>query len=313
MSRRYLLRRAWQALIVLLAAYTVAFLLFAALPGDAVMARYASPEMGLSPEQIQEIRQAYGADEPLYVRYVATLAGFFTGNFGSSLSSGASVATLLAEAIPATLTLALCGFAAAIVLALGLSLLATYGHQRWIRHLVRTFPSIMVSLPVFLVGIILIQLFSFRLGWVPTIGASSTQALILPTLTLAVPIGAPLTQVLINSIDEVHREDFVDVVRARGATPGWVLWHNVLRNASIPVLTVSGVLFTELVSSAVVTETVFGRTGIGSLTVEAVATRDTPILLAVVVIAALFFVIISFLVDVAYPVIDRRIQLEEVR
>ncbi len=125
-------------------------------------------------------------------------------------------------------------------------------------------------------------------------------------------MGAPLAQVLIASIDEVNREDFVDVVKARGARPAWILWHNVLRNASLPVLTMSGVLFTELVSNAVVTETVFGRTGIGSLTVEAVASRDTPILMAIVVIAALLFVVISFLVDLTYPVIDRRIKLEEV-
>ncbi|MFT3943779.1 MAG: ABC transporter permease [Ancrocorticia sp.] len=312
MTRRFLVRRVWQALIVLLAAYTVAFLLLAALPGDAIMARYASPELGLSPAQIEEIRVAYGADEPVLVRYAETLFGFLIGDFGNSLKSGASVGALLLNAIPSTLALAVCGLGAGVVVAFVLAITATYGHVRWVRRLVRSFPPVMVSLPAFWVAIILVQFFSFRLGWVPTIGASPVEALILPTLTLAIPMGAPLAQVLIASIDEVNREDFVDVVKARGARPGWILWHNVLRNASLPVLTMSGVLFTELVSNAVVTETVFGRTGIGSLTVEAVASRDTPILMAIVVLAALLFVVISFLVDLAYPVIDRRIKLEEV-
>ncbi len=312
MTRRFLVRRIWQALVVLLAAYTVAFLLLAALPGDAVMARYASPEMGLSPAQIEEIRLAYGADKPILLRYVESLFGFFIGDFGNSLKSGAAVGTLLAQALPATLILALCGLGAGIVFAFSLAILATYGRQHWLRRIVRAFPPVLVSLPVFWVGIVLVQIFSFKLGWVPTIGASPLEALILPTLTLAVPMGAPLAQILIASIDEVDGEDFVDVVKARGAKPAWILWHNVLRNASLPVITMSGVLLTELISNAVVTETVFGRVGIGSLTVEAVASRDTPILLAVVAIAALLFVIISFLVDVAYPVIDRRITLEDV-
>lgn len=312
MSLRLIAIRSGQALLVLLVAYTVAFVLLAALPGDAVMARYASPEMGLSPAQIEEIREAYGADDPLVYRYLGTLGGYVTGDLGTSLKSGASVGTLLAESIPSTLILALCGITAAVVLALVLALLATYAGQRWVRRLVRTFPPLLVSLPVFLVGIALIQLFSFQLGWVPVIGAGPVQQLILPTVALAVPIGAPLAQVLINSIDETNRQGFVDVVKARGARPSWVLFRNVLRNASLPAITTAGALFTELVSNAVVTETVFGRPGIGRLTVEAVATRDTPILLAIVVLAALLFVIISLAVDLLYPVIDRRLRTEVV-
>lgn len=310
MNGKYTFRRTWQALIVLLAAYLTAFLLLSALPGDAVMARYASPELGLSAEQIAQIRDQLGADQPLHTRLFTGLGHFATGNWGNSLATGASVGSLLAEALPSTLILALSGFTAAVIFAGILALTATYGHQRWLRNLVRSFPPILISLPVFWVGIILIQIFSFQLGWVPVIGATPVQELILPSAALAFPIAAPLAQILINSIDETHQQPFVTVVKARGARPSWVLWRNVLRNASLPVLTLAGVLFTELVSNAVITETVFARPGIGRLTVDAVATRDTPVLLAVVVLSALVFVFINLIIDLTYPIIDRRLRSE---
>lgn len=310
MRGRFIFRRSWQALVVLLAAYLVAFLLLAALPGDAVMARYASPELGLSADQIEQIRQQLGADQPLHQRFFTGLSQFATGNLGNSLATGASVGSLLAEAIPSTLILALCGFVTAVLLAVTLALLATYGQQRWVRRLARSFPPVLVSLPVFWVGIILIQVFSFQLGWIPVIGAGPIQQLILPSLALAVPVGAPLAQVLINSIDETNEQPFVNVVKARGARPSWVLTRNVLRNASLPAITMGGVLFTELVSNAVITETVFGRPGIGRLTIDAVAMRDTPVLLAIVVLCAFVFVVINLVIDLAYPVIDRRLRTE---
>ncbi len=312
MTKNFVIRRTLQAGGVLLAAYTVAFLLLGALPGDAVLARYAGPDMGLPPEQIEAIRLHLGVDRPLHVRLVTGIGKFFTGNWGNSLASGASVGTLIATALPSTLTLALCGFIGAVILALAISILATYGRVRWLRQLVRSFPPFLVSLPVFWVGILLIQVFSFQLGWVPVIGASPIQQLILPTIALSVPIAAPLAQVLINSIDEVNRQPFVTVVQARGARPGWILTRNVLRNASLPAVTLGGVLFTELISNAVITETVFGRPGLGRLTVDAVAMRDTPVILAVVVLSALIFVIISLVIDLAYPLIDRRLRTEAV-
>lgn len=304
----YVLRRVGQAVLVLVLAYTAAYLLLAALPGDAVLARYGSPELGLTPDQIEAIRQSLGADQPLIVQYVRSIAGFLTGDFGYSVASGAAVSDLIVTALPPTLTLAVLGLALAVLLAVTIAFTATYGGGRWLRRVFRGIPPLFVSLPVFWIGIILIQVFSFRLGLVPVIGANPVQALILPVITLAIPIAAPLAQVLMRSIDEVREQPFVTVVRARGASTSWLLWRNVARNALLPTLTMAGLLFGELVGGAVVTETVFARAGIGQLTAQAVANRDTPVLLAVVVISTVAFVVINLIVDLLYPVLDARLR-----
>ncbi|QBE48707.1 ABC transporter permease [Leucobacter triazinivorans] len=308
MSGTALLRRVGQAFLVLALAYTGAYVLLAALPGDAVMARYGSPDLGLTPEQIAEIRESYGIDQPLVVRYVESIGAFLRGDFGYSVQSGAKVSELIAEALPSTLALAGLALASAVFLAVVIAFTASYGRGRWLRRIFRNLPPLFVSLPVFWIGIVLIQVFSFRLGLVPVIGASPAQALILPVLTLTIPIAAPLAQVFLRSIDEVREQPFVNVVRARGANTSWLLWRNVAPNALLPALTMAGLLFGELVGGAIVTETVFGRVGIGSLTAQAVANRDTPVLLAVVVIATVVFVTINLVVDLLYPVLDARLR-----
>lgn len=310
----YLLRRTGGALLVLALAFTAAYVLLAALPGDAVLARYGNPDLGLTPDQLAEIRASYGADRPAIIQFLDTAASFLRGDLGYSVQSGAAVSALLAEALPSTLTLAALGLLVAVVLAVAIAALATHpglqSHRvtRALRSTLRGLPPLMVSLPVFWIGIVLIQVFSFQLGLVPLLNASPAQALILPVATLAVPIAAPLAQVLIRSIDEVMAQPFVAVARARGASSTWLLWHTVARNAVLPTLTMAGLLFGELVGGAVVTEAVFGRTGIGQLTAQAVTARDTPVLLAVVVISTVVFVLINLVVDLLYPVLDARLR-----
>lgn len=311
---RYVLRRTGGALLVLVLAFIAAYIMLTALPGDAVLARYGNPDLGLTTAQLAEIRAAYGADRPALVQFLDTAASFLRGDLGYSVQSGAAVSVLLAEALPSTLTLAALGLVAAVVLAVGIAVLATHGSLRgsrataWLRTTLRGLPPLMVSLPVFWIGIVLIQVLSFQLGWVPVLNASPAQALILPVVTLAIPIAAPLAQVLIRSIDEVSSQPFVSVTRARGATTTRLLWRTVARNAVLPTMTMAGLLFGELVAGAVVTETVFGRLGIGQLTAQAVAARDTPVLMAVVVISTVVFVLINLVVDLLYPVLDPRLR-----
>lgn len=308
MTGSQILRRIGQAVLVLLITYTVAFLLLSALPSDGVMARYASPDLALSAEEIARIRETYGADEPLLLQYFGALTGFLTGSFGYSVQTGTPVGTMIVESLPGTVALSVASFLLAIIIALAIAVLATTRTFGFLGDLVRSLPAFMVSLPTFWLGIVIIQVISFRLGWVPVIDASPWQALILPSITLAVPISAPLAQVLVRSIDQVHRQPFIQVVRARGAGEAWIFWRNVLRNAMLPALTMAGLLFGELVGGAVVTEAVFGRAGIGQITVQAVANRDTPVLLAVVVIAATLYVLINLIVDLLYPVLDPRLR-----
>lgn len=305
---RYALRRAGQAAIVLIAAFTATFILLQLLPGDAILIKFQSPELGLSPEQISSIRVAYGADGPWWQQYVVTLAGYARGDFGFSTQYGTPVLQLIGEALPQTAALATLGFTLAVVIAVVIAFASTLSPFAWLRNLLRSLPGLFVSVPVFWLGILLIQVFSFGLGWVPIVGADPVVGLILPVLTLAVPISAPLAQVLVRSIDEVHLQPFTTVIEAKGASRSWLLWKSVARNAVLPTLTIAGVLFGELIGGAVVTETVFGRAGIGRITEQAVANQDIPVLQGIVLIAALTFVVVNLVVDLLYPVLDPRLR-----
>ncbi|WP_022891388.1 ABC transporter permease [Agromyces subbeticus] len=308
----YLARRVGQALVVLALAFTVTFVLLQALPGDAILIKFESPELGLSPEQIADIRASYGADVPAWQQYLHTVSGFLVGDFGYSVQYGTPVHELLAAALPETLALAGLGFLVAVLIAVSVAFLSTLAPFAWLRQALRSLPGVFVSVPVFWLGIVLIQVFSFQLKLVPVIGADPVQSLILPVLTLAIPISAPLAQVLARSIDDVALSPFVAVVRAKGAGPARVLWRDVARNALLPTITIAGVLIGELIGGAVVTETVFGRAGVGRLTEQAVANQDVAVLQAIVILAAVVFVVVNLAVDLVYPVLDPRLKRKAV-
>lgn len=304
----YLLRRTGQALLVLWAAFSVSFVLLQLMPGDAVLIKFLNPDLGLGPDQIADIQAAYGADQPVWRQYLHTLGQFLTGHFGYSLQAGVPVSEGLATNLPPTLRLAALGLAAALLLALGLALAASVVRVRAVRALLQSLPSLFVSIPVFWLGIMLIQWVSFRWGWVPVINPGPWQGLILPTLTLAVPISAPLAQILMRNLDAALAQPYVAVARAKGASQLHVLLRHAARNALLPVLTMAGVLFGELLAGAVVTEAVFGLNGLGSLTQQAVGNQDTAVLQAVVMVSAAAFVTINLIVDLLYPWLDPRLR-----
>jgi peptide/nickel transport system permease protein len=304
---RYLIGRIGQAVAVLAATFTAAFLLLQVLPGDAIMIKFMSPEMGLSADQIAEIRAAYGADLPIWEQYLKTVRNFLTGNFGYSIQAGVPVSQQLATNLPPTLLLASLGFVAALALTIVLAALSNMVGLAWLRSALQSLPSLFISVPVFWLGIMLIQIFSFQLGLVSVISPGPVERLILPVATLAIPISAPLAQILMRNIDEVLAQPFVAVARAKGASRTWVLWKHVARNAILPTLTIAGVLFGELLAGAVVTEAVYGLNGLGGLTYQAVGNHDTAVLQTIVVISALAFVTINLIVDLLYPVLDPRL------
>lgn len=305
---RYFISRIGQALIVLWAAFTISFILLQAMPGDAVLIKFQNPEYGLSPEQLADIRAAYAADGSLLSQYLHTAGRFLTGDFGYSLQAGVAVSAQLAADIPPTIRLAGFGFLVAVLIAVTLAILANLQGFGRLRSIIQSVPSLFVSVPTFWLGIMLIQIFSFRLRLVPVINPGPWEGLILPVLTVAVPISAPLAQILLRNIDKVLTRPFVAVARAKGASHGWVLWRHVAKNAFLPVLTVAGVLFGELLAGAVITETVFGLNGIGSLTEQAVNFQDVAVLQAIVVLSAAAFVTINLSIDLLYPILDPRLK-----
>lgn len=306
-SPAYLAHRVGQGAGVLLATFTLAFLLLQFMPGDSLVIRFENPELGLSADEIADLRATYGADRPVIVQYLTTLGAFLTGDLGYSITTGTPVAGLIASALPDTLALAGSAFVLAILLAVGITLLASSARHAWIANTLAALPSLFVAVPVFWLGIMLVQVFSFHLGWVPVINPGPAQGLILPVATLAVPISAPIAQVFLRSIDEVRTSPFVTVMRSKGASEAWILWRGVLKGALAPTVTVAGVIFGELIGGAVVTETIFARTGIGRLAEQAVANQDTVVLQAIVVLTAAAFVAITLIVDLLQPLLDPRV------
>jgi peptide/nickel transport system permease protein len=305
---RYILSRIGQALFVLWVAFTAAYLLLQALPGDAILIKFLNPELGLGPEQIAVLREAYGVDAPLWQQYLQTLGNFLTGQFGYSVVGSVPVAHELLTNLPATARLATFGFLLAVIIAFALAFLATLAPFKWLRGAIQAIPSVFISVPVFWLGIMLIQIFSFRLKWISVINPGEIEGLILPVITLAIPISAPLAQILMRNIDEASTQPFVAVARAKGASPSWVLWKHIAKNALLPTLTIAGILFGELLAGAVITETVFGLNGIGGLTERSVRFQDTSVIQAVVVFSAAAFVIVNLVVDLLYPVVDPRLR-----
>src|SRR5258708_13358388 len=214
----------------------------------------------------------------MWEQYFKSLANFLTGNFGFSIQAGVPVSKLLLTNLPPTLQLAALAFLAALVLTVALAAASNMVGFAWPRAALQSLPSLVISVPVFCLGIMLIQLVPFQLGLVSVISPGPAERLVLPVLTLAIPISAPLAQILMRNIDEVLLQPFVAVARAKGASRNWVLWKHVARNAVLPTLTIAGVLFGELLAGAVVPESVFCLAGLGGLPPHPAGNHYPPLL-----------------------------------
>jgi peptide/nickel transport system permease protein len=307
---RYIARRIGQGLIVLWAAYTISFLILYLLPGDAAtLFAGGGDQEAIDPELVAQLRSELGLDRPLYEQYLVALGKALTGDFGVSTQTGRPASDLLLEALPPTLALTAFAFVLSVVFGVVLALSASLARAQWLRNLLSSLPPLGVSIPVFWIGLLLLQAFSFRLRLFPSMGNEGFESLVLPAITIAIPSGAFIAQLLSRSLRSTLAQPYVEIVRAKGASERRVQLGHAFRNAAIPSLTMVGVLIGGLLSGAVVTETVFSRLGIGRLVVTAVNNRDVPVVQTVVVFAALVFVVANLVVDLVYPLIDRRITL----
>ena len=307
--RRYVIKRLAQAVGVLWAAYTVSFLVLNWLPGDPVTAMAgAGMDSGeVDPARLAALRHEYGFDKPVLVQYADYLGRAVRGDFGDAVSTGRPVTSTLADALPQTLQLTSAALLLAVLLGGGLAVVATYTSQRWLRQLLLSLPPLGVSVPTFWVGLLLVEAFSFRLHWFPAFGNDGFRGLVLPALTLAVPTGALVAQVLAKSLLTALDQAYVETARAKGAGRWRVHLRHALRNASLPALTVVGLLVGQLIAGSVVVETVFSRDGLGRVTAAAVTAQDIPLVQGVVVFGALIFVTTNLVIDLIYPLLDPRI------
>lgn len=300
-----------QAALVLWAAFTLSFAILYALPGDPVailLAQSGEPGM-VDPAKVAELRARYHLDGSLWQQYGGALWRLLHLDLGNSLQTGKPVAQALAAALPSTLALALAALVLAIPLGVGLALAGHHVRRPALQSTLQNAPAVVVSLPTFWVGLLLLQLFSFQLHWLPAMGSHGFASLVLPAVTLALPCAAMIAQVLGRSIASVSRQPFVQALRSKGVGPWRLLCGHILHNAAIPLLSVAGTLLGNLLAGAVVTETVFSRDGVGRLAQAAVASQDITVVQGVVLLAAALYVLTNLLTDLLYPLLDPRIRL----
>jgi len=310
---RYIVLRLLQAVGVLWAAYTVSFLVLYALPGDPASLLAGPDATDVTPEQLDAIRAQYGLDRPLIVQYIDQLLHLVRGDLGTSISSGRPVTDIIGEAIGPTAQIAAAGLVLAIVFGGGLAIVATYTRHRWLGQFLLSLPPLGVAIPAFWFALLLLQWFSFALPIFPAMGDSGPASIVLPAITLALPTGATIAQLLSKSLVTTLREPYIDTAWAKGATRARIHFTHALRNAALPALTVAGLLIGQLLAGTVVTETVFSRPGIGRVTASAVGSQDIPVVQGVVVFAAVVFVLANLIVDLIYPLLDPRIQIRRRR
>lgn len=306
----YTARRVAQAIAVLWAAYTVTFVVLFLLPSDpvSILLNQQGASSGRPSEaQIAAIQQEYGFDDPAVVQYGHHLVDAVQLDFGQSVSRGQSVTSLLAENLPPTLALTATALLLTVVIGGGLAFLATYVGWRPLRAFLHRLPAVGVSFPTFWVGLLLIQLFSFSLGWFPATGSDGVSSLVLPALTMSLPTAGILAQVLIRGLDDTLDQAHIATARAKGLSRFTIHRKHALKNASLPALTILGLLVGSTVTNAVVAETVFSRLGIGRLAQQAVLAQDIPLVQGIVVLAAAIFVVVNLAVDLVYPLLDPRV------
>lgn len=312
---RYLLGRLGQAVFVLWAAYTVTFAILYALPGDPVAIMLDSRGDGRIAEagQIEALRQEYGLDQPLAAQYLEQLGRVVRGDFGVSIESGQDVFATVLRALPETLKLAAAALAIAVAAGTVLAVLATYARRRWLREALLSLPPLGVSVPTFWIGLMLMQLFSFRWPIFPAMGNDSPGSLVLPALTLAIPTAAGFAQLLARSLQTALDQAYAQTAFAKGASRLRVHLRHALRNAAIPALTLIGMSAGGLLGGSVVTETVFSRAGVGRLTEIAVHAQDIPMVQGLVLLSTAVFVLVNLAVDLVYPLLDPRIAQDGLR
>lgn len=303
----WLLLRIGGVVFVLWAVATVTFFAIRLIPGDPAEAVLGGPGSQASEEALAAARAEYGLDQPLFVQYLRFLGRLAVGDLGRSFSLRQPVATVIGENLGGTLLLALVSLVVAAVIALAIASFSTRG-GRWAAGVTSTLEIIAAAVPHFWLAIALILLFATTLGWLPPVSVPGPAGLVLPVLTLALPLAGFLGQVMRESLLDAMASPFVLAARARGESERGVFWRHTLRHAAIPAVGLAGWAFGALISGAVVVETIFARPGLGRSLLSAVQLRDVPVVVGVVIVVALGYMLVTTLTDLADRLIDPRLK-----
>ena len=319
----FILRRLAQAFLVMLSVAFIAFMLFQYV-GDPVATMLGQDA---TTEQREALRKDLGLDKPFVVQFGHFVVNAVQGDFGLSLRQGRQVSTLIAERLPATLELSVVAAVIALLVGVPLGVFAALKRGSFGSQLAMTGSLLGVSLPTFLIGILLILVFSVTLKWLPSFGRGDTVSfggwstgvltadgwkhLILPAITLAVFQLALILRLVRAEMLEVLRTDYIKFARARGLPDRSVYFGHALKNTLVPVITITGLQLGALIAFAIITETVFQWPGMGLLFIQAVQFADVPVMAAYLCLVALIFVIVNLVVDLLYFAVDPRLRIEK--
>jgi len=318
----FIIRRILQSFVVMLVVAFIAFALFN-YTGDPVTFMVGQDA---TQEERAKLRSDLGLDQPFYVQFARFVGRAAQGDFGLSLRQGRSVSTLLKERLPATLELSFTAAILALVLGIPAGVYTALKRDTWLSHVLLAISLIGVSLPTFLIGILLILVFAVVLGWLPSFGRGETvalgwwttgfltksglKALILPSITLSLFQLTLIMRLVRAEMLEVLRTDYIKFARARGLTDRAVHFGHALKNTLVPVITITGLQLGAIIAFAIITETVFQWPGMGLLFIQAVGFADVPVMAAYLCFIALVFVLLNLIVDLLYYAVDPRLRIE---
>ncbi len=303
---RYLLRRIFMTIPVLIGVATLVFSLIHLVPGDPAQAMLGE---GASPQDVAALRTRLGLNQPLVSQYGRFMWGAVRGDLGSSLRTGRPVSTSILERMPATSELAIASMAVAILFALPLGVAAAVWRGTTIDHAAMTAALVGVSMPNFWLGPMLAIVFAVQLGWLPVSGRGTLAHLVLPAITLGASLAAILARMTRTSLLEELREPYVAAARARGVSRWHSVWRHALRNSLVPVVTIIGLQLGAVLTGAIITETIFSWPGVGRLLIQSISFRDYPMVQGCILLIAVTYVAVNVLTDLAYGWLDPRVRL----
>ncbi|EBB6948224.1 glutathione ABC transporter permease GsiC [Salmonella enterica] len=301
----YVLKRLLGLIPTLLIVAVLVFLFVHLLPGDPARL-IAGPEADA--QVIALVRQQLGLDQPLHVQFWHYITHVLQGDFGTSMVSRRPVSEEIASRFLPTLWLTITSMIWAVLFGMAIGIAAAVWRNRWPDRVGMTLAVTGISFPAFALGMLLMQIFSVDLGWLPTVGADSWQHYILPSLTLGAAVASVMARFTRSSFVDVLSEDYMRTARAKGVSETWVVLKHGLRNAMIPVVTMMGLQFGFLLGGSIVVEKVFNWPGLGRLLVDSVDMRDYPVIQAEVLLFSLEFILINLVVDVLYAAINPTIR-----
>lgn len=290
--------------IVLWGAATLAFLAFRVIPGDPVSVMLG-PQAQVSEAVKDGIRAELGLDRPPLEQYLAFIGQLARGDLGESYQLRMPVTEVIGRQLGPTLQLAALALLIAVVLAFAVAVLVRGQAGRAVAAGVEL---VILSSPVFWIGLILLSVFAFGLGWFPVSGARNPATIVLPAVTLALPVAALLSQVLRDGLAQAERMPFAETVRARGASPSWFTLRHGLRHGASGALTLAAYLTGSVLGGAVLVETVFARAGLGRVTLAAISNRDLPVITGIILLSAIVFVVVNLVVELLHPLLDPRLR-----